>query len=87
MTVGGKTSRILQLVLFRKLFGKYKMHMVGDKANKDLRYLLELFEAGKIKPVIEKCYPLEETANAFSYFGHGRSKGKIVITLAHHNGT
>lgn len=85
VTVGGKTSRILQLVLFRKLFRKYKMHMVGYKANKDLNYLVELFEAGNIKPVIDKCFPLEETADAFRYFGEGRFKGKIVITLKHNN--
>jgi len=83
VTVGGKTSRILQLVLFRKLFGKYKMHMVGYKANKDLDYLVKLFEAGKLKPVIDKCFPLEETADAFRFYGEGRFKGEIVITLEH----
>ena len=86
VTVGGKTSRILQLVLFRKLSRKYKMHMIGYKANKDLNHIVELFEAGKIKPVIDKCFPLEETADAFRYFGEGRFKGKIVITLKHNNG-
>jgi NADPH:quinone reductase-like Zn-dependent oxidoreductase len=81
VTVGGKTSRILQLMLFRKLFGKYGMHMVGYKANKDLNYLVELFVAGKIKPVIDKRFPLEKTADAFRYFGEGCFKGKIVISL------
>lgn len=81
VTVGGKTSRILQIVLFGKLSGKHKMHMVGYKANKDLNYLVELFKAGKLRPVIDKCFPLEETADAFRYFGEGRFKGKIVITL------
>jgi NADPH:quinone reductase-like Zn-dependent oxidoreductase len=87
VTVGGKTSRILQLMLLRKLFGNYKMHMVGYKANKDLNYLVELFKAGKLKPVIDKCFPLEKTADAFRYFGEGRFKGKIVVTLEHNSGT
>jgi NADPH:quinone reductase-like Zn-dependent oxidoreductase len=81
ITVGGKTSRILQIVLFGKLSGKHKMHMVGYKANKDLNYLVELLKDGKLRPVIDKCFPLEETADAFRYFGEGRFKGKIVITL------
>ena len=81
VTVGGKTSRILELMLVRKLFRKYKMHVVGYQANKDSNYLVKLFETGKLKPVIDKCFPLEETANAFRYFGEGRFKGKIVITL------
>jgi NADPH:quinone reductase-like Zn-dependent oxidoreductase len=80
VTVGGKTSRILQLVLFGKLSRKHKMHMVGYKANKDLDYLVGLFEAGKLKLAIDKCFPLEETAEAFRYFGQGRFKGKIVVT-------
>jgi len=81
VTVGGKTSRILQVVLFGKLSKKYKMHMVAYKANKDLNYLIELFEADKLKLVIDKFFPLEKTAEAFRYFGKGRFKGKIVVTL------
>jgi len=57
--------------------------MVGYKANKDLSYLVELFEAGKLKPVIDKYFPLEKTAEAFRYFGEGCFKGKIVIRLDH----
>ena len=83
VAVGGKTSRILQLVLFGKLTKKYKMHIVGYKANKDSSYLVELFEAGRLKPIIDRCYPLEETAEAFRYFGKGAFKGKIVIKTDH----
>ncbi len=83
VTVGGKTSRVLQLLLFGKLTGKCKMHMVGYKANKDSDYLVELFETGKLTPVIDKCFPLEETTEAFRYFGEGAFKGKIVVKVAH----
>ncbi|MBC8442178.1 MAG: NAD(P)-dependent alcohol dehydrogenase [Deltaproteobacteria bacterium] len=81
VTVGGKTSRILQVAFFGKLLKKYKMHIVGYKANKDLNYIVELFEADKLKPVIDKCFPLEKTAEAFRYFGEGLFKGKIVVIL------
>jgi NADPH:quinone reductase-like Zn-dependent oxidoreductase len=81
VSVGGKTTRVLQLVLFRKLIKDCEMRMVGYKANKDTSYLVELFEAGKIKPVIDKVFPLAKTADAFNYFGQGRFKGKIVVTL------
>jgi NADPH:quinone reductase-like Zn-dependent oxidoreductase len=87
VTVGGKTSRILQLVFLGKLTRKYKMYVVGYKANKDLSCLVELFEAGKLKPVIDKCFPLEKTAEAFQYFGEGCFKGKIVIRLDHNKKT
>jgi len=87
VTVGGKTSRILQVVLFGFIFRKYKFRMVGYKPNKDSKYIVELFQAGKLKPFIDKCFPLEETTEAFRYYGEGRFKGKIVITLEHNGGT
>jgi NADPH:quinone reductase-like Zn-dependent oxidoreductase len=87
VTVGGKTSRILQILFFGRLFKKQKLHMVGYKANKDLNYLVGLFDAGKLKPVIDKCYSLDETADAFRYFGEGRVKGKVVVTLDHNRKT
>ncbi len=87
VTVGGKTSRILQLLLFKYLFRNHKMHIVGYKPNKDLNYLIGLFEEGKIKAVIDRYFPLEETVDAFRYFGDGRFKGKIVITLEHNSTT
>lgn len=81
VTVGGKTSRILQVVFLGKLFHKHKIHMVAYKANKDLNYIVELFEKDKLKPIIDKCFPLEKTDEAFRYFGEGRFKGKIVVSL------
>ncbi|NNJ96829.1 MAG: NAD(P)-dependent alcohol dehydrogenase [Gammaproteobacteria bacterium] len=81
VTVGGKTSRILQALIIGKLSSKYQVHMVAYKANKDLKYLIELFDTGKLKPVIDRCIPLDYTAEAFRYFGEGYFKGKIVVTL------
>ncbi len=85
ISVGGGTSRILQLLLLGKLIKKYRLKMVAYKANKDLDYLVELYEAGKLKPVIDRYFPLEHTADAFRYFGEGRFKGKIVVRINHDN--
>jgi len=49
--------------------------------NKDLAFIRELIEAGKIRPVIDRRYPLDEVARAFRYFGVGHSRGKVVITV------
>jgi NADPH:quinone reductase-like Zn-dependent oxidoreductase len=42
----------------------------------------ELLEAGKVVPVIDRCYPLSEVAEAFRYMGEG-PQGKVVITVEH----
>jgi NADPH:quinone reductase-like Zn-dependent oxidoreductase len=83
-TTGGDTGRILQVVLFGRIVSvrtKKKFQLVILKPNKDLAYINELFETGRIKPVIDKEYPLGELASAFHYFGAGHHKGKVVVTV------
>lgn len=79
VTVGGKTLRILQTLFFGLFCRNRKMQMVSYKANKDNAYLLEISESGRLKPVIDRCFPLEKTAEAFRYYGEGTFKGKIVV--------
>ena len=59
-----------------------KMGILGHNQNKkDLNFMTELFEAGKVLPVIDRRYPLNETAEAFRYLGEGHAGGKVVITV------
>src|SRR5215218_7163855 len=47
---------------------------------KDLTFLKELIEAGKVTPAIDRTYPLSDAADAFRYLGNGHARGKVVIT-------
>ena len=82
--VGGSTARLSQamlLGLWSSITGRKKVFILLHKANKDLEFIIKLFEAGKAIPVIDRCYPLSEVPDAFRYFGEGSVKGKIVISV------
>jgi NADPH:quinone reductase-like Zn-dependent oxidoreductase len=89
--VGGSMARIFQLILLTPLISKNsnkKMGLLMHQPNpKDLDFLSELFESGKVVPVIDSSYTLSEVAEALRYFGEGHHQGKVIITVEHKNTT
>jgi len=84
--VGGSTAAIFQALVLGPLIsrsGGKKMGIVMWKPNKkeDLDFLTELFEAGKVVPVIDRRYPLSEVPEAIRYLEGGHALGKVVITM------
>jgi NADPH:quinone reductase-like Zn-dependent oxidoreductase len=74
ITIGAWVSR----------FGTKKIGLMdtAHTNSDDLRFIRELLEAGKVVPVIDRWYPLTETAEAIRYLETGRARGKVVITVA-----
>ncbi len=84
--VGGSVALMFQVLFLGSwisLTGSKKMCILGLKQNKDLDFIKELFENGKVVPVIDRRYTLSEVAEAFRYFGEGHVRGKVVITVEH----
>lgn len=85
MIGGSMGGLLLQLMVLGPVISRFtgrKLGIMGYRPNReDLDQLTQLFEAGKLMPVIDRHYPLDQVADAFRYFGTGRVLGKIVITI------
>ena len=85
-TVGGPSiAQLLRIPLvgwwFRLTTGK-RILLVGLKANRDLPYMNEQFETGKLVPVIDGSYQLDTAREAFRHYGAANHQGKVVITVS-----
>lgn len=87
VTLGGPTSRLFQALLLGALISRVGDRRVGlmvwwkpFKAE-DVARLKELLAAGKVSPVIDRRYPLDNIVEALRYVDEGRARGKVVITV------
>jgi len=89
--VGGGLARIFQAMLLAPLLSligsKKTRFFIANINQKDLVFLKDLLEAGKVVPVIDRRYPLSGAAEAIRYLEEGHAQGKIVITVEHGNDT
>lgn len=89
--VGGSVATMFQILLLgpwmRRTTGKKVRILAVQPNRKDLVFITELCEAGKVVPVIDRRYPLSQVPEALRYLGEGRAKGKVVITVEQDNKT
>ena len=85
VVAGGSMFQLFQAALQRRRASKtgsqitYVVSLV--QSQKDLIFLKELLESGKVIPIIDGCYPLRKTSEAFWYFEKVHPKGKVVISV------
>ena len=84
VTVGGDLDRLLQVYLtgsWRWHSSRKHLRILALKANEGLDELCAMFASGVLKPVIDRSFPLANTADAFRHYGTTPFVGKIVVTL------
>ncbi|UCD09972.1 MAG: NAD(P)-dependent alcohol dehydrogenase [Dehalococcoidales bacterium] len=84
VSAGGAMKQVFQGMvgpLVSKIGSRKLTYLMHRPDQKDLIIMKELIEAGKVKPVIDRSYPLEKTADAFLYYAQGKTRGKVVITV------
>jgi NADPH:quinone reductase-like Zn-dependent oxidoreductase len=82
----GVRERLIMRLIYYTLLGRFSRgkkftFFVAKTNQKDFNSLKELIEAGKLKPVIDRSYPLNETSEAMKYLGEGQARGKLVIKI------
>jgi NADPH:quinone reductase-like Zn-dependent oxidoreductase len=77
----GPLGHVIRMKLAALLGSRKAVFFVAKFNQPDMEVLRELLEAGKVKPVVDRRYPLSEIADAFRYLGEGHAQGKVVISV------
>jgi NADPH:quinone reductase-like Zn-dependent oxidoreductase len=78
----GPMAGMIQTALISRFVSQKVLMFLATLNKEDLTVLKELVEAGKLTPVVDRCYPLTETAEAIRYIEGGHARGKVVVTVA-----
>jgi NADPH:quinone reductase-like Zn-dependent oxidoreductase len=90
--VGGSLGTFLQVIFVGSLISRISSKKLGinvwePNKREDLTFLAELFETGKVVPVIDRRYTISEVPEALRYLEEGHARGKVLMTVEHSSKT
>lgn len=75
-------SGMLKLLVSAPFMKQKILTFMAKRSQPDLKTLADLMQSGSMKPVIDRCYPLSESADAMRYLEAGHARGKVIVTVA-----
>jgi NADPH:quinone reductase-like Zn-dependent oxidoreductase len=81
----GAVWRPVMAFLYRPFVEQKLVFFVAEIRKDDLTILADLMQSGKVKPVVDKTYPLDQVPEAMQYLEQGHARGKVIITIANEN--
>jgi NADPH:quinone reductase-like Zn-dependent oxidoreductase len=77
----GGMGYVIKAYIFSALMRQHARPFLSVPTAEDLLFINDLIEAGKVKPVIDKTYPMSETRDAFQYLEEEHARGKVVVVM------
>jgi NADPH:quinone reductase-like Zn-dependent oxidoreductase len=77
----GPFGRVIHTLLLSPFISQQMGMMMADANHKDLTILADMMQAGTVKPVIDRTYPLSQIADAIRYLEQGHARGKVIISV------
>jgi NADPH:quinone reductase-like Zn-dependent oxidoreductase len=81
----GPFGRVIHTLVLSPFISQKMGMMMAELNKKDLTVLGDLMQSGKVKPVIDRTYPLSQIGEAMRYLEAGHARGKVIITMAEEN--
>jgi NADPH:quinone reductase-like Zn-dependent oxidoreductase len=74
-------DRSIRAMLLSRFVGQQLIAFVNSENHEDLVVLKEMIEAGKVRPVMDRTFPLREAPKAIHYLEEGHARGKVAVTV------
>jgi NADPH:quinone reductase-like Zn-dependent oxidoreductase len=77
----GPMGRLIAMAVLAPVVSQRMVFFIAQQNRDDLAVLSDLLQTGKVRPVIDRTYPLSQAAEAIRYLETGHARGKVIVTI------